>query len=107
MFELLTLAQTHKLAKKITVLIYGSDYWKSVINLEVLAEKGAIAMKDLELFQFADTPEEAFEKLKTALMQDLQQQTAPDRDHPQGDGMPATPAPDAQSLLGPDIAKTR
>jgi len=107
MFELLTLAQTHKLAKKITVLIYGSDYWKSVINLEVLAEKGAIAMKDLELFQFADTPEEAFEKLKTALMQDLQQQTAPDRDHPQGDGIPATPAPDAQSLLGPDIAKTR
>jgi uncharacterized protein (TIGR00730 family) len=107
MFELLTLAQTHKLAKKITVLIYGSDYWKSVINLEILAEKGAIAMKDLELFKFADTPEEAFEKLKAALMEDLQQQTAPDRDHPQSDGIPPTPAPDAQSLLGPDIAKTR
>ena len=64
MFELLTLAQTQKLAKKITVLIYGADYWQKVINLEILAEKGAIAMKDLELFQFADTPEEAFEKLK-------------------------------------------
>ena len=60
MFELLTLDQTHKLAKKITVLIYGSSYWKSVINLDMLAEKGAIAMKDLDLFQFADTPEEAF-----------------------------------------------
>ncbi len=47
MFELLTLAQTQKLAKKITVVIYGSSYWKSVINLDVLAEKGAIAMKDL------------------------------------------------------------
>jgi uncharacterized protein (TIGR00730 family) len=106
MFELLTLAQTQKLAKKITVLIYGSDYWKSVINLEILAEKGAIAMKDLELFQFADTPEEAFEKLKTALVEDMQQQQAA-LDHPPTDGVPDTPAPDAQSLLGPDIAKTR
>jgi hypothetical protein len=106
MFELLTLAQTQKLAKKITVLIYGSDYWKSVINLEILAEKGAIAMKDLELFQFADTPEEAFEKLKTALIEDMQHpQAGPD--HPPTDGIPDTPAPDAQSLLGPDIAKTR
>ena len=105
MFELLTLAQTQKLAKKITVLIYGSGYWKNVINLDVLAEKGAIAMKDLELFQFADTPEEAFEKLKAALMEDLQHQQAPD--HPPTEGIPDTPAPDAQSLLGPDIAKTR
>ncbi|HKO18366.1 MAG TPA: TIGR00730 family Rossman fold protein [Acidobacteriaceae bacterium] len=106
MFELLTLAQTQKLAKKITVLIYGSEYWKNVINLDVLAEKGAIAMKDLELFQFADTPEEAFEKLKSALMEDLQHQQAV-ADHPPTDGVPTTPAPDAQSLLGPDIAKTR
>jgi hypothetical protein len=106
MFELLTLAQTQKLAKKITVLIYGADYWKSVINLEILAEKGAIAMKDLELFQFADTPEEAFEKLKAALIEDMQHpQAGPD--HPPTDGIPDTPAPDAQSLLGPDIAKTR
>src|SRR6202012_789316 len=35
-FEILTLAQTEKLAKKITVIIYGSEYWKSVINLDVL-----------------------------------------------------------------------
>ncbi len=108
MFELLTLAQTQKLAKKITVLIYGSDYWKSVINLDILAEKGAIARKDLELFQFADSPQEAFEKLKTALTEDLlQQQAAAEREHAPADGIPATPAPDAQSLLGPDIAKTR
>ena len=43
MFELLTLDQTHKLAKPITVVIYGSRYWKNVINLEMLADKGAIA----------------------------------------------------------------
>ena len=43
MFEILTLAQTQKLAKKITVVIYGSSYWKEVLNLDVLVEKGAIS----------------------------------------------------------------
>ena len=109
MFELLTLAQTQKLAKKITVLIYGSSYWKSVINLETLAAKGAIAMKDLELFQFVDTPEEAFERLKAGLQEDMQREAAYEREHmpPPMEGVPKTPAPDAQELLGPDIAKTR
>jgi len=109
MFELLTLAQTQKLAKKITVLIYGSSYWKSVINLEMLAAKGAIAMKDLELFQFADTPQEAFELLKAGLTEDMQRQAAWEHDHllPPAEGVPESPALDAQSLLGPDIAKTR
>jgi uncharacterized protein (TIGR00730 family) len=108
MFELLTLAQTQKLAKKITVIIYGSSYWKSVINLDILADKGAIAMKDKELFQFADTPEEAFDLLKSDLEDDMQRQAIYEREHVfPTEGIPATPAPNAQELLGPDIAKTR
>ncbi len=67
MFEILTLTQTKKLAKKITVVIYGSDYWKKIINLEALVDTGAISPKDLELFQFADTPEQAFEMLRKGL----------------------------------------
>ena len=67
MFELLTLAQTKKMNKKITVVIYGSDYWKKVFNLETLADAGAISPKDMELFQFADTPEQAFELLRNGL----------------------------------------
>ncbi|WP_420239364.1 TIGR00730 family Rossman fold protein [Telmatobacter bradus] len=67
MFEILTLAQTNKLAKKITVVIYGSQYWKNVFNLETLVNTGAISPKDLELFEFADTPERAFEILKRGL----------------------------------------
>jgi hypothetical protein len=43
MFEILTLAQTHKLAKKITVVIYGSEYWKKVFNLDALVDTGAIS----------------------------------------------------------------
>jgi len=67
MFEILTLAQTQKLAKKITVVIYGREYWEKVFNLDVLVEKGAISPKDIELFQFADTPEGAFELLRRGL----------------------------------------
>ncbi len=67
MFEILTLTQTQKLAKKITVLIYGPEYWKKVFNLEALVDTGAISPKDMELFQYAETPEQAFELLKKGL----------------------------------------
>jgi uncharacterized protein (TIGR00730 family) len=67
MFEILTLSQTQKLAKKITVLLYGSSYWQEVLNLDVLVDKGAISPRDRELFDFADTPERAFEILRNGL----------------------------------------
>jgi uncharacterized protein (TIGR00730 family) len=67
MFEILTLAQTQKLAKKMTVVVYGSSYWNEVINLDVLVDKGSISPRDRELFQFADTPEQAFDILKEGL----------------------------------------
>ncbi len=67
LFEILTLAQTEKLAKKILVVIYGRDYWNKVINLDFLIESGTIAAQDKDLFRMADTPEEAFETLKHGL----------------------------------------
>ncbi|HYE25546.1 MAG TPA: TIGR00730 family Rossman fold protein [Clostridia bacterium] len=67
LFEILTLAQTEKLAKKITVLIYGEQYWRKCLNLEALADAGAIAPEDVNLFQYVDTPEQAFEKLRENL----------------------------------------
>jgi uncharacterized protein (TIGR00730 family) len=108
MFELLTLAQTKKLAKKITVVIYGSEYWKHVINLELLAEKGAIAIGDLDLFQFADTPEEAFAILKTGLTENhLESDYEREQLRLEHERIPVEPAPSAQEMLGPDITKTR
>lgn len=107
MFELLTLAQTRKLAKKITVVIYGSSYWKNVINLDLLAEKGAIAVSDLELFQFADTPEEAFAILKKGLTENhLESEYEREQQRLESERIPVEPAPSAQEMLGPDIAKT-
>ncbi len=108
MFEILTLAQTQKLAKKITVVIYGSDYWKKVFNLQALVDTGAISPKDLELFQYADTPEQAFEMLKKGLTENylIPEATA-------GKLPEHGPAPDLMSgvnldeFLGPEMAKTR
>ena len=100
MFELLTLAQTHKLAKQMTIVIYGSKYWQGVINLDLLAEKGAIALKDRDLFRFADTPEDAFRILRAGLEQHIAPSNEPA-------GVPPEPQPSSQEVLGPDIAKTR
>ena len=105
MFELLTLAQTKKLAKTITVVIYGPTYWKNVINLELLAEKGAIGMADLELFQFADTPEEAFRLLKDGLTEH-HLNSSYEREMRRMEETDWSPAA-VQEILGPDIAKTR
>jgi uncharacterized protein (TIGR00730 family) len=70
LFEILTLAQTEKLAKKITVLMYGSEYWKSVINFQALVDSGVISPGDVNLFHLVDTPEEGFECLKENLTRD-------------------------------------
>jgi uncharacterized protein (TIGR00730 family) len=104
MFEVLTLDQTNKLAKPITIVIYGSSYWKNVIDLQMLADKGAIAVKDLDLFQFADTPEQAFAMLKEGLTRN--HLTGP-VDDPHAGPIPDDPAPSAQEAMGPDIAQTR
>jgi uncharacterized protein (TIGR00730 family) len=70
LFEILTLAQTEKLAKKITVLIYGKEYWSKVLNLEALADAGAISPNDVNLFHYVNTPEEGFEILRDTLTRD-------------------------------------
>jgi uncharacterized protein (TIGR00730 family) len=68
LFEILTLVQTDKLAKNIGVVLYGREYWEAVLNLQPMAEWGAIADADLSLLHYADTPSAAFEYLQTHLM---------------------------------------
>ncbi len=65
--EILTLAQTQKLEKKMTVILYGTTYWKEIINFDALVRHGMIAEKDLELFSFADDVESAFSLLEAGL----------------------------------------
>jgi hypothetical protein len=110
MFEILTLAQTRKMTKKITVVIYGSEYWKRVFNLDVLVDSGAISPKDIELFQFADTPEQAFELLRKGLTENYL--TAELEESRLAEGPAMTGDEDlmagwtVEDFLGPEMAKT-
>ena len=67
LFEILTLAQTDKLAKKILVIIYGSEYWNRVINFQAFVDAGTVSPQDSELFKIVDNPQDAFEFLRDGL----------------------------------------
>jgi uncharacterized protein (TIGR00730 family) len=67
MFEILTLEQTRKLDRSIPVVLYGSSYWKEIINFEALVRHGTISREDLDLFQFADDPATALGMLQQRL----------------------------------------
>src|SRR5260370_3939059 len=54
LMEILTLVQTKKLNKKIIIVLYGSRFWKEVINFDALVRHGTISPEDLNLFEFAD-----------------------------------------------------
>ena len=90
LFEILTLAQTDKLAKKIMVVIYGSEYWHRVLNFQAFVDAGTVSPEDVSLFKFADRPEEAFEFLREGLT----------KHHLGG-------VPKHQAEVLPEIAKTR
>jgi len=92
LMEILTLAQTEKLAKKILVVIYGSEYWNTIINFPAMADAGVISPEDVALFKLVDSPEEGFEYLKEGL---TQHHLGPQQ--PKRTGEAATP----------EIAKTR
>jgi hypothetical protein len=110
MFEILTLAQTHKLAKKITVVIYGSEYWKKVFNLDALVDTGAISPKDIELFQVADTPEQAFELLRKGLTENYLMAEAASGKLAGSEAIPPGETLMAgwtvEDFLGPELART-
>jgi len=91
-FEILTLAQTDKLAKKILVLIYGREYWNRIINFQAFVDAGTVSPQDMNLFHFANTPEEGFEFLRDGLT----------KYHLGG----ATKKAEPQEVM-PEIAKTR
>lgn len=68
LFEVLTLVQTQKLRKPMTVVIYGSSFWREVINFDALARHGVISPEDLNLFHWADDPQTAFDLLTSELV---------------------------------------
>jgi uncharacterized protein (TIGR00730 family) len=64
LFEVITLVQTRK-ARQVPIVLFGSAYWKKLINFDMLVDEGVISAADLELFQFADDPQTAWNIIKT------------------------------------------
>jgi uncharacterized protein (TIGR00730 family) len=63
LFEVITLVQTRK-AKQVPIVLFGSDYWKKLINFDVLIDEGVISPADMDLFQYADDPQTAWDIIK-------------------------------------------
>lgn len=62
LFEALTLVQTGK-ARRVPILLYGTEFWQRLVNFEYLLEVGCISPEDLDLFQFVDSPEDAWQRI--------------------------------------------
>ena len=67
LLELLTLVQTKTICKPLPIVIYGSRYWREVLNWDAMVQWGTISPEDLELFRFCDSVDEAFEFLREEL----------------------------------------
>ena len=60
LFEVMTLVQTRKV-HPVPILLFGSDFWKRLVNMDVLVQEGTISEEDLQLFHYVDTPEAAWQ----------------------------------------------
>lgn len=63
LFEVITLVQTRK-AKPVPIILFGSQYWKRLVNFDVLIEEGTISPEDLELFKYVDDAQQAWDAIK-------------------------------------------
>jgi uncharacterized protein (TIGR00730 family) len=63
LFEVMTLVQTRK-AKPVPIILFGIDYWKRLINFDVMVEEGTISKEDLALFTYTDDPQVAWDTIK-------------------------------------------
>jgi len=63
LFEVLTLVQTGK-AKPVPIVLFGTDFWKKLVNFDALVEQGTISAADLNLFHYTDDPQEAWNIIK-------------------------------------------
>ena len=67
LWEMMTLSQTQKMPKNTLILIYGRKYWNEVLNLKAMLRWGTISQSDFDQLQYADTVDEAFDKIRAGL----------------------------------------
>jgi len=67
LWEMMTLLQTGKLPKNNLIIIYGRKYWDEVLNFRAMVRWGMISQSEYNMLQFADTVDEAFERIQSGL----------------------------------------
>jgi uncharacterized protein (TIGR00730 family) len=67
LWEMMTLSQTGKMPKHTLILIYGRKYWNEVLNLKNMVRWGTISQADFDNLQYADSVDEAFDKIRMGL----------------------------------------
>ena len=67
LWEMLTLMQTGKLHRRNLILIYGRKYWDRVLDWKHMLRCGTINRHEYGLLQFADTVDQAFERVRDDL----------------------------------------
>ena len=77
LFEMLTLVQTDKIRKKLALVIYDEKYWKSVVNFDALIDNGVISEADLNVFNFCNDVDTAFEVVKEHLEKNFLKEKEP------------------------------
>jgi uncharacterized protein (TIGR00730 family) len=63
LFEIITLVQTQK-ATPIPIILFGTAYWRRLINFDVLVEEGVVSQQDMDLLTFTDDPQQAWETIR-------------------------------------------
>jgi len=77
LFEFLTLSQTGKLDPRITTLLYGTEYWREIVDFDALVRHDMIDAADLRLLHFVDSPDEAMATLQRSLRPKDEEPAAP------------------------------
>jgi uncharacterized protein (TIGR00730 family) len=60
LFNTLTLRQTKRM-QEIPIILYGEEYWRQIINFQAMADEGVIADEHMDLLQFTDDPQQAWD----------------------------------------------
>jgi uncharacterized protein (TIGR00730 family) len=63
LFEVITLVQTGK-ARAVPIVLFGSEYWKRLLNIDVMLEEGVISPEDLNLLTYVDEPQTAWDAIR-------------------------------------------
>lgn len=69
LFEILTMVQTRKMRKRLPIVLFGTDYWRKVVNFDELVRHGTIDARDAGLMHRTDSVDDAFDFIRDELVE--------------------------------------